>query len=527
MGASMALIQQGYASSPSASRPKVQQSDLPEPDRPNNTDDDASKDLSLMYASLPVPDLEVDEAAAIMEPDEGVDMDGVSSYAVTHYPPNPIKQNPARPMDDSATFHSNRSIIPTDVEFQWENGRRYCGLYFMPNDDQEQTRLLLVHEVFKSAFDHEPTTVPLQNPTSILDVGAGTGEWAMDMADRYDSCEITGVDIANNFPKYTPPNLFWEIDNAEWEWERPLNSYDLVHFRYMAGAFSDWPFIYQQAFKVIKPGGWIEIVDFDALKGLQNFISFFGDDSPIHKLVVDFTAASVASNRPLGERYLEPQLLIDAGFTEVKVTEHQLPVSPKEMSSGHLFLKALVEGIEATTLRLLTTYKGWTAEEVRTACAIISQEMKDIAMNKKRERKFVSGAKVLVGRKPAIASWWDVKPKSESDHCALDAEARRLQRHKPHFDRSIAKDFSPVAWTTPTSNSPSRATGLQPGQMASIEVSNERSELLEEAAELVVIPSDSPRHREDSRRRYRRLGSEPPWASIPPDELPGSRRLST
>jgi methylase of polypeptide subunit release factors len=37
---------------------------------------------------------------------------------------------------------------------------------------------------------------PLENPQRILDIGTGTGIWALDMADQYPEAEVIGVDLS-------------------------------------------------------------------------------------------------------------------------------------------------------------------------------------------------------------------------------------------------------------------------------------------------------------------------------------------
>ena len=85
----------------------------------------------------------------------------------------------------------------------------------MPNDEDEQTRLQMLHSVFMYLFNQRLTTVPLNNPTKILDVGTGTGDWAMAMGDEYPEAEIVGTDIAKIQPSAVPLNVFFEIDDAE------------------------------------------------------------------------------------------------------------------------------------------------------------------------------------------------------------------------------------------------------------------------------------------------------------------------
>ena len=40
-----------------------------------------------------------------------------------------------------------------------------------------------------------------------LDIGTGTGVWAMDFADEFPDCEIIGTDISPIQPRWVPPNL--------------------------------------------------------------------------------------------------------------------------------------------------------------------------------------------------------------------------------------------------------------------------------------------------------------------------------
>ena len=50
-----------------------------------------------------------------------------------------------------------------------------------------------------------------QNPQNILDIGTGSGIWAMNMADMHPGASVIGVDIAPIQPTLTPPNLYFEV----------------------------------------------------------------------------------------------------------------------------------------------------------------------------------------------------------------------------------------------------------------------------------------------------------------------------
>lgn len=50
----------------------------------------------------------------------------------------------------------------------------------LPNDEREQERLDLLHHVFRLSLDGGLCKTILDNPQKILDVGTGTGIWAIE-----------------------------------------------------------------------------------------------------------------------------------------------------------------------------------------------------------------------------------------------------------------------------------------------------------------------------------------------------------
>ncbi|KAI0202178.1 hypothetical protein F4808DRAFT_459181 [Astrocystis sublimbata] len=393
----------------SASTRPVSESAVPELDADLSTTDDVTSDyLSSRTRSVLGP---------LVDNDDGYGsnaFDTTSIYSPSHFPAISIPHGSiGASWDEAETIDSTRSITDLDVDYVVENGRRYCGPYYMPIDEDEQVRLQLLNQVYLKVLDGELTTVPLESPTFVIDIGTGVGDWAIDMAELYPECEITGTDISNIFERRVPQNVYWEVDDAELEWERPPDHYDLVHLRDMAGAFQDWEAIYMSAFRCLKPGGWIELIDYDDKKGLHDLFAYFEPESTLYKLAQDLQDASVLSGRPRGISHLEPRLLVNAGYVDVNITEYSIPLKTQDGSTGKFWLLSCLNGMEPACMRLLTKYKGWKPEEVRMACELINEELMALAHDSRRAKTFVVKLRVLTGRKPGHHTRWLSTPAGE------------------------------------------------------------------------------------------------------------------
>ncbi|KAI0476754.1 hypothetical protein F4859DRAFT_61041 [Xylaria cf. heliscus] len=390
----------------SASTRPISESAVPELDADLSTTDEVTSDyLSTRTRSVLGPVIDHDDGYGSNP------FDTTSIYTPSHFPTISITYRSVdRSWEDAETVDSTRSITDLDVNYVIENGRRYCGLYYMPNDEDEQVRLQLLNQVYLKVFDGELTTVPLESPTHILDVGTGVGEWAIDMAEAYPECEVTGIDISNIFERRVPQNVYWEIDDAELEWERPPNHYDLIHLRDMTGAFADWEDIYRSAFRCLKPGGWIEVLDFDDKKGLHDLFAYFEPESMLYKLAQDLQEASILSGRSRGVGHLEPRLLVNAGYVDVNLTEYSIPLKTQDGSTGKFWLLSCLNGMEPTCMRLLTKYKGWSPDDVRLGCEMVGEEMMTLAQDPQRAKTFVVKLRVLTGRKPGRHTRWLTAP---------------------------------------------------------------------------------------------------------------------
>ena len=108
--------------------------------------------------------------------------------------------------DDAVSSRYTASLTSSIERYPIENGRRYHaykdGSYVMPNDESELDRLDLTHNLLKITMGTKLFNAPIDKPKRILDIGTGTGIWAIEMADEYPEAEITGTDLSATQPTW-------------------------------------------------------------------------------------------------------------------------------------------------------------------------------------------------------------------------------------------------------------------------------------------------------------------------------------
>ena len=153
----------------------------------------------------------------------------------------------------SATTSLSSSIL----KFREENGRTYHsykeGKYLFPNDEPENDRLDLQHHLFALTFDGRLFTAPIPKDRTlhrVLDVGTGTGIWAIDFADEHPESLVFGIDLSPIQPSMIPPNVTFQVDDLEEQWTF-TEKFDLIYSRMMSGAIANFPKLFQQSFEYV------------------------------------------------------------------------------------------------------------------------------------------------------------------------------------------------------------------------------------------------------------------------------------
>lgn len=116
---------------------------------------------------------------------------------------------------EPALSELSASVTSSILHGKFENGRRYHahreGTYFLPEDETEQDCLDLMGHCFNLSTNGELHRAPLRDPKLCLDIGTGTGLWALDFIDKYPGCEVIGTDLSPIQPSCKDPFFSYRI----------------------------------------------------------------------------------------------------------------------------------------------------------------------------------------------------------------------------------------------------------------------------------------------------------------------------
>ncbi|KAG0643522.1 S-adenosyl-L-methionine-dependent methyltransferase [Tuber brumale] len=254
----------------------------------------------------------------------------------------------------------------------------------------------MTHHMYLILLDGVLVIPPVENPQNILDIGTGTGIWAIDVADQFQSAVVIGTDLSPIQPNWVPPNCKFQVDDAEANWSFD-ESFDLIHSRHLMTSIRNWPRYLEQIYKAVKPGGWVQMVEHDFV--LASDDNSLAPDGILQHWFDLYHTAMDKVGLPCLSHKLEG-MVQEAGFTEVTQKVYGLPWGPwakdkKLKEIGAWMLTNTETSFEAYGLAFLTRVLGKSPEEAKELCDKAHRELRSKKIHVYNTHYFVIGRKPL------------------------------------------------------------------------------------------------------------------------------------
>ena len=216
-----------------------------------------------------------------------------------------------------------------------------------------------------------------------------------DMADKFPSAEVIGTDLTPVKPGMQPDNVKFEIDDMCSPWIYPDDHFDFVHIRGLFGSVADWPALYAEAFKHIRPGGYVEQVEWsvhnrsvDTQHGLL----------PPHTTLARWSQYAVQCGMISGKTFEIAEnmagLIREAGFVDVVEKRYKWPVGPwssdpRMKEIGRWNLLNWEEGMEGWVMAMYTRVLGVCSIASMRMPVLLKPRSGSIGRSKSGSKKFV------------------------------------------------------------------------------------------------------------------------------------------
>ncbi|KAL5365107.1 S-adenosyl-L-methionine-dependent methyltransferase [Aspergillus floccosus] len=285
--------------------------------------------------------------------------------------------------DKQGSAHQTRTAIQ-------ENGRIYegqgTGSYMLPCDELEKDRLDFIHTMVTKALSSDrPIHVPHPENGRFLDLGCGTGLWAIEIAKAYPSAYVLGVDVSAIQPDSPPPNCVFRVP---FDYERPWlmgeGKWDVIHMRMGCGSVTNWPRLYKRIYDHLHRGAWFEQLEIIFEPRCFGRRLKFG---PLRFWYYHLKAATERSERGIEHCPGHTrQWLGNAGFRRISCEEFVLPLNASmlpihDKESVRWYRTVFAESILPLCMAPFSRVYGWSYDYIQSLATAAVAEALDPSSN--------------------------------------------------------------------------------------------------------------------------------------------------
>ncbi|KAJ7224545.1 S-adenosyl-L-methionine-dependent methyltransferase [Mycena pura] len=189
---------------------------------------------------------------------------------------------------------------------------------------EELQRLDEIHAAISRYFGGQLCLAPMAatSPSKILDLGCGSGAWAIQAATQFPEAEVHALDISPLPDRILPSNIHFHLADLSQELNFEPETFDIVHSRFVMCHVLNGKEVIERVARLVRPGGLLLMEDMD----ISNLVTTGG---PAVAQVVSILMQLMRARGGDGEigRKLEAIISSLRFFEDVHVTRITAPFS--------------------------------------------------------------------------------------------------------------------------------------------------------------------------------------------------------
>ncbi|KAK5078662.1 hypothetical protein LTR51_000852 [Lithohypha guttulata] len=280
---------------------------------------------------------------------------------------------------DSETFSLDDTMRDFPVHFDRTYHKYKAGSYPFPNDAQEVERMNEQFCLIRAAHEGKMFMADIKEPGNILDIGTGSGIWAISVADNiFPDAQITGIDLSPIQPHIVPPGVrFEQQDCSELDWCRPADSFDFIFSQCLMGSLKDYQQLLITARKYLVPGeGWMECCEVDNIPSCDD--GTMPEDWPLKRWSEWMVYATEQGERPLRIAPFVKRWMIESGYVDVQEVVVKIPLGgwpalPRLKKLGKRFHTLVHDSLPAASYKTFNEVMKWDRAKIELFLASVRE----------------------------------------------------------------------------------------------------------------------------------------------------------